>query len=246
MENKQNVAEHKRRNRDMFNAIARRYDLLNHLLSGGVDVYWRRRALLAARGKHPQRVLDLATGTGDFALAADRLGPQQVVGIDMAIEMLRLGAAKVAAKGPSAHVDLLVGDAEQLPFQDHTFDLVIGAFGVRNFGNIPSGLAEAHRVLKPGGQLLVLDFCEPTAPLFRQLYLFYFHKVLPLIGGLISGQRRAYAYLPRSVGTFPQGRAFVELLIAAGFSQTRYTPMTLGIAAVYQGVKGPVDEVGYP
>ena len=241
MKNKQNVAEHKRRNRDMFNAIARRYDLLNHLLSGGVDVYWRRRALLTAQDKHPQRILDLATGTGDFALAVDRLGPQQVVGIDMAIEMLRLGVAKVAAKAPSARVELLVGDAEQLPFQDHTFDMVTGAFGVRNFGHIPSGLAEAYRVLKPGGQLLVLDFCEPTAPLFKQLYLFYFHKVLPLIGGLISGQRRAYAYLPRSVGTFPQGQAFVELLIAAGFSQTRYTPMTLGIAAVYQGVKGPVD-----
>ena len=242
MENKQNVAEHKRRNRDMFNAIARRYDLLNHLLSGGVDVYWRRRALDCALKTSPQRVLDLATGTGDFALAADRLGPQQVVGIDMAIEMLRLGAAKVAAKRPPMPLELLVGDAEQLPFQDNTFDLVTGAFGVRNFGHIPTGLAEAYRVLKPGGQLLVLDFCEPTAPLFRQLYLFYFHKVLPLIGGLISGQRRAYAYLPRSVGTFPQGQAFVELLVAAGFSQTHCTPMTLGIAAVYQGVKGSVDE----
>ena len=242
MENKQNIAEHKRRNRDMFNAIARRYDLLNHLLSGGVDVYWRRRALDCALGTSPQRVLDLATGTGDFALAAARLRPQQVVGIDMAVEMLRLGAAKVADKRPPMPLELLVGDAEQLPFQEATFDLVTGAFGVRNFGHIPSGLAEAHRVLKPGGQILVLDFCEPTAPLFRQLYLFYFHKVLPLIGGLISGQRRAYAYLPRSVGTFPQGPAFVELLAAAGFSQVRYTPMTLGIAAVYQGVKGPVDE----
>ena len=242
MENKQNVAEHKRRNRDMFNAIARRYDLLNHLLSGGVDVYWRRRALNCALKAAPQRVLDLATGTGDFALAATRLKPQQVIGIDVAVEMLRLGAAKVAAKGPATRIELLVGDAEQLPFQNSTFDLVTGAFGVRNFGHIPSGLAEAHRVLKPGGQLLVLDFCEPTTPLFRQLYGFYFHKVLPLIGGLVSGQRRAYAYLPRSVGAFPQGPAFVELLVAAGFSQTRYTPMTWGIAAVYQGVKGPVDE----
>ena len=242
MENKQNIAEHKRRNRDMFNAIARRYDLLNHLLSGGVDVYWRRRALDCVLEASPQRVLDLATGTGDFALAAARLRPQQVVGVDVAVEMLRLGAAKVAAKRPPMPLELLVGDAEQLPFQEATFDLVLGAFGVRNFGHIPSGLAEAHRVLKPGGQLLVLDFCEPTAPLFRQLYSFYFHKVLPLIGGLISGQRRAYAYLPRSVGTFPQGPAFVELLVEAGFSQTRYTPLTLGIAAVYQGVKGPVDE----
>ena len=242
MENKQNIAEHKRRNRDMFNAIARRYDLLNHLLSGGVDVYWRRRALDCVLEASPQRVLDLATGTGDFALAAARLRPQQVVGVDVAVEMLRLGAAKVAAKRPPMPLELLVGDAEQLPFQEATFDLVLGAFGVRNFGHIPSGLAEAHRVLKPGGQLLVLDFCEPTAPLFRQLYSFYFHKVLPLIGGLISGQRRAYAYLPRSVGTFPQGPAFVELLVEAGFSQPRYTPLTLGIAAVYQGVKGPVDE----
>ena len=242
MENKQNIAEHKRRNRDMFNAIARRYDLLNHLLSGGVDKYWRRRAIDRAMGSAPQRVLDLATGTGDFALAAARLRPEHIVGVDMAVEMLRLGAAKVAAQRPPMPLDLLVADAEQLPFAEDTFDLVTGAFGVRNFGHIPSGLAEAHRVLKPGGQLLVLDFCEPTAPLFRQLYLFYFHNVLPLIGGLISGQRRAYAYLPRSVGTFPQGRAFVELLVAAGFRQPRYTPMTLGIAAVYQGVKASVDE----
>ena len=225
----------------MFNAIAQRYDLLNHLLSGGVDIYWRRRALDSVRGEAPQWVLDLATGTGDFALAAERLSPRQVVGVDMAIEMLRLGADKVAKRCPPMPVGLLVSDAEGLPFKAETFDLVMGAFGVRNFGDIPSGLAEAYRVLKPGGEILVLDFCQPTTPLFRQLYQFYFHRVLPLVGGLISGQRQAYAYLPRSVGEFPQGQAFVDLLAAVGFAETGYTPMTLGISAIYQGVISPVD-----
>jgi demethylmenaquinone methyltransferase/2-methoxy-6-polyprenyl-1,4-benzoquinol methylase len=215
--------------------------LLNHLLSGGVDIYWRRRALASVRGDAPQCVLDLATGTGDFALAAERLGARQVVGVDMAIEMLRLGLDKVNQKRPPMSVGLLVSDAEGLPFKAETFDLVMGAFGVRNFGDIPSGLAEAYRVLKPGGEILVLDFCQPTAPLFRQLYRFYFHRVLPLVGGLISGERQAYAYLPRSVGDFPQGQAFVDLLDAVGFTDTGYTPMTLGISAVYQGVKGSVD-----
>ena len=241
MENKKKIAEHKRRNSEMFNAIARRYDLLNHLLSGGVDIYWRRRALECVQTKYPGRILDLATGTGDFALAAERLGPQQVVGVDMAIEMLRLGADKIADRRPPISLGLLVGDAERLPFQEETFDLVMGAFGVRNFGDIPSGLSEAYRVLKPGGEILVLDFCQPNSPLFRHLYLWYFHKVLPLIGGLVSGERQAYAYLPRSVGEFPQGPVFVELLSAAGFVDASFTYLTLGISAVYRGVKRPVD-----
>ena len=169
-------------------------------------------------------------------------GPDvHVVGVDMAIEMLRLGLDKVVEKRPTMPVGLLVSDAEGLPFKAETFDLVMGAFGVRNFGDIPSGLVEAYRVLKPGGEILVLDFCQPTAPLFRQLYRFYFHRVLPLVGGLISGERQAYAYLPRSVGDFPQGQAFVDLLDAVGFTDTDYTPMTLGISAVYQGFKGSVD-----
>ena len=237
MENKEKIAKHKSRNRDMFNAIARRYDLLNHLLSGGIDIYWRRRALECLRGGRPERILDMATGTGDFALAAARKMPDQIVGIDMAFEMLRRGADKVVDKNPRMPFGLLVGDAEGLPFAASTFNVVMGAFGVRNFGSIPAGLAEAHRVLKPGGEILILDFCEPTAPLFRQLYLFYFHKVLPTVGGLVSGERQAYAYLPRSVGHFPQGQAFVDLLDEAGFIETDNTPLTLGISAVYQGVK---------
>jgi demethylmenaquinone methyltransferase / 2-methoxy-6-polyprenyl-1,4-benzoquinol methylase len=169
-EDKEKIAEHKRRNREMFDAIARRYDLLNHLLSGGIDIYWRRRALDSLRVKQPLRILDLATGTGDFALSAGRIEPQQVIGIDVALEMLRIGVQKVKARGALAA--LLGGDAEYLPFQDGCFDVVMGAFGVRNFGHIPSGLAEAYRVLKPGGEILVLDFCEPAMPIFKQLYLF--------------------------------------------------------------------------
>lgn len=232
------VKEHKRRNQAMFNSIARRYDLLNHLLSGGTDLYWRRRALAMVRHPHPRRILDLATGTADFALAARRLEPKRIVGVDVAVEMLRLGFDKVRG----GEVALLGGDAERLPFRDECFDLVMGAFGVRNFGHIPTGLVEAFRVLRPGGELLVLDFSEPTAPLFKPIYRFYFERVLPLVGGMISGDRQAYAYLPRSVDGFPQGQAFVKLVEEAGFAEAKGTELTLGICSVYQGRK-PGDVV---
>ncbi|MFH1569463.1 MAG: ubiquinone/menaquinone biosynthesis methyltransferase [Gemmatimonadota bacterium] len=232
---REEITRRKRGVQAMFNAIARRYDLLNHVLSAGVDVYWRRRALSLVRLPRPRRVLDLATGTGDFAAAAGRLEPERVVGVDVALEMLRRGKGKVA--GLPVPTRLLAGDGEQLPFRDGCFDLVTAAFGVRNFGHIPTGLAEAFRVLTPGGELVVLDFAEPRLPVFAPLYRFYFRRVLPRLGGLISGQRRAYAYLPASVGTFPQGRAFLDLLERAGFSQTRATSLSLGIAAVYQGLR---------
>ena len=238
----QDVAERKRAIQGMFNAIAHRYDLLNHLLSAGIDVYWRRRALGMVRVSTPRVILDLATGTGDFALAARRLKPERIIGADVALAMVRLGVAKVAAGaatgvGAGAPIRLLGGDAERLPFRDNSFDLVMAAFGVRNFGHIPTGLKEAHRVLRPGGELLILDFTEPSAFGFRQFYRFYFKHVLPVVGGWISGNRQAYAYLPRSVGTFPQGEAFLQLLTAAGFCDNRHKSLTLGISAVYQGTR---------
>jgi demethylmenaquinone methyltransferase/2-methoxy-6-polyprenyl-1,4-benzoquinol methylase len=244
MDSKDNIIARKQRIQQMFNAIARRYDLLNHLLSGGTDLYWRRRALGRVRARAPQQVLDLATGTADFALAAARSQPRRVVGVDVALHMLRLGAAKLERRSPAAPVLLLGGDAEALPFRSQSFDLVIAAFGVRNFGHIPTGLAEAWRVLRPGGEVLILDFAEPETPLFRQLYRFYFTRILPLVGGLVSGQRQAYAYLPASVGTFPQGRAFLELLVGAGFVANVHTSFTLGVCALYQGLKpegGAID-----
>ena len=233
------AVERKRRVKAMFNAIALRYDMLNHLLSAGVDLYWRRRALSLVRAVGPRRVLDLATGTGDFALAARRLRPQRVIGVDVALAMLRLGVRKSAARrvGGREAARLMAGDAEQLPFRDGCFDLVTAAFGVRNFGDIPTGLREAWRVLIGGGELLILDFTEPTLPGFRQLYRFYFSFILPFGGGIVSGQRQAYSYLPQSVGSFPQGAAFLELMADAGFEMTRAKRLTLGICAVYQGRK---------
>jgi demethylmenaquinone methyltransferase/2-methoxy-6-polyprenyl-1,4-benzoquinol methylase len=230
------VAERKQAIQGMFNAIAHRYDLLNHLLSAGIDIYWRRRALGMVRVAAPAVILDLATGTGDFALAARRLQPERIVGADVALAMIRVGVPKVAG-GPGAPIRLLGGDAERLPFRDNSFDLVTAAFGVRNFGHIPDGLAEARRVLRPGGELLILDFAEPSAFGFRQCYRFYFKQVLPRVGGWISGNPQAYAYLPRSVGTFPQGQAFLQLMTDAGFTDNRHVPLTVGISAVYQGMR---------
>ena len=233
-----NIAERKRRIQEMFNGIAPRYDLLNHLLSMGIDLYWRWRALSRARTGAAAEVLDLATGTGDFALAAGRLKPRRVVGIDVAVQMLKFGQVKIEA---GAAIRLLAGDAERLPFADDSFDLVTVAFGVRNFGHIPTGLSEARRVLRAGGELLILDFADPQMPIFKQLYTFYFKRILPVIGGIISGNRPAYSYLPKSVGEFPKGQAFLDLLDTAGFCENRATRLTLGVAYVYQGLKASAD-----
>ena len=237
----------------MFNSIAGRYDLLNHLLSAGIDLYWRWRALARVRQEKPALVLDLATGTGDFALSSRRLCPQRIVGVDVAMNMLRLGRKKVSQKvagregigdggmvteqSPSGLLSLLGGDAEQLPFASSSFDLVTAAFGVRNFGSIPAGLGETLRVLKPGGEVVILDFAEPRSPVFKQVYRFYFSRVLPLLGGIISGNRQAYSYLPKSVGTFPQGQSFLRLLTEAGFENAASATLTLGIVSVYHANK---------
>ena len=157
--------------------------------------------------------------------------------MDVAVDMVRIARAKLGEAGGGRGADLMAGDAEMLPFRDRSFDLVTVAFGARNFGSVGAGLAEAERVLRSEGEVIVLEFTEPTLPVFRQLYGFYFNRVLPLVGGLISGNREAYSYLPRSVGSFPQGGEFLELMEAAGFTDTRATPLTLGICAVYQGRK---------
>ncbi len=235
MRSQTQIEEHKKRNREMFNTIADKYDFLNHFLSGGIDYYWRWRALKKLVPIKGATILDLATGTGDFALAARRFSPQRVVGADVALEMIKLGVDKVRKSRSNAV--LMGGDAENLPFRDKSYDIVMSAFGVRNFGHISGGLEESHRVLRPGGQLLVLDFCEPTFPIVRGIYLLYFRRVLPLVGGLISGERQAYEYLPRSVSDFPQGGDFVDLMKRVGFIENSVTRLTFGICSIYYGKK---------
>ena len=226
--------------RSLFNAIAYRYDLLNHLLSGGIDLYWRRKAIEHLRPDAPRTILDVATGTGDFALAALRLNPEKVVGIDIAENMLAIGREKLRRRGAQDRVTFELGDAERLAFSDGTFDAAIVAFGVRNFENLNQGLREMRRVLNPGGRVVILEFSRPQTAPFRQIYLAYFRTILPLIGRLVSGHTGAYTYLPDTVMRFPEGPAFLEQLRAAGFDDLREERLTFGIATMYSGRRSPL------
>jgi len=223
--------------RSLFDSIAYRYDLLNHLLSGGVDLYWRRRAVEELKDPAPGLILDVATGTGDFAIAASRLDPDRIIGIDISEEMLTIGRAKISRRGLGETIELRSGDAEGILWDGKPFDAAIVAFGVRNFQNLERGLSEMHRVLRIGGRIVVLEFSQPTHRLFKRLYFFYFRRILPLIGKLISRNDEAYAYLPATVMKFPEGPAFLETLRTVGFSRTEQHRLTFGIATVYLGTK---------
>ena len=223
--------------RSLFDSIAGRYDMLNHLLSGGIDMYWRRRAIEALRPGPVGSILDVATGTADFAIAAAALAPREVVGVDIAEEMLAVGRRKVAARGLSPVVSLRTGEAENLPFAGESFDAAIVAFGVRNFENLEAGLSEMRRVLRRGGKLVVLEFSRPRRFPFRQIYLAYFLRVIPVLGRLISGNGEAYAYLPSSVMAFPEGEEFLAILTGAGFRRVRAERLTFGIASIYTAEK---------
>ncbi len=221
----------------MFDAIAYRYDLLNHVLSGGADFYWRRKAVESLRDVRPRRILDVATGTADFAIAALRLKPEEVVGVDIAENMLAIGREKIRRIGAGDVVRLKTGEAEHLEFEDGTFDAAMVAFGARNFEHLHRGLGEMQRVLRPGGRIVVLEFSQPTAFPFRQLYLFYFRRILPLLGRMVSKDRRAYTYLPDTVMKFPQGEEFLAILKDAGIRSPRQQRLTFGIATIYTGEK---------
>ena len=223
--------------RTLFNSIASRYDLLNHLLSAGIDAHWRRKAVEHLRGIHPKRILDVATGTGDFAIAGLRLNPEEIVGVDIAEEMLAIGRKKIASRGLNGVITMEKAEAEKLPFADSRFDAAMVAFGARNFENLVAGIAEMRRVLRPGGMILVLEFSQPSMPLFRQIYFWYFRRILPIVGKMISGSPDAYTYLPRTVMAFPQGNDFLGVLTAAGFRSAEEERLTFGIASVYTGVR---------
>lgn len=223
--------------RSMFNSIAPRYDFLNHLLSFGTDFHWRRKAISLLRPLRPQRILDIGTGTGDFAIAALRLDPIEVVGVDIAEEMLKLGEEKLRRKSLNGAIKLQVGNGEQLQFPDASFDAVTVAFGVRNFEHLEHGLSEMRRVLRPGGAALILEFSYPDSFTFKQIYGFYFRRILPAVGGKISHHREAYEYLPRSVEDFPDGDGFLDLLTKCGFRDPRQYRLTFGIASIYLALK---------
>jgi demethylmenaquinone methyltransferase/2-methoxy-6-polyprenyl-1,4-benzoquinol methylase len=221
----------------MFDRIAPRYDLLNHLLSVNIDKLWRRRAVKLLQRRNPKIILDVATGTADFALAAIRLKPQKIFGVDLSEKMLEAGREKIEKRGFSSLIELKKADAEQLPFDDNSFDAAMTGFGVRNFENLNRGLNEILRVLRPGGNFVVLEFSRPRNPVFKRLYFFYFTKMLPWLGRMVSKDKSAYSYLPESVKEFPDGEKFGALLDAAGFVNCRWIPQTFGIATIYEAQK---------
>ncbi len=221
----------------MFDSISGTYDFLNHFLSFGVDVVWRKKAVNTLRELQPRKILDIATGTGDFAIEALALRPEQVIGVDISEGMLEVGRKKMLARGYDSTVQMQYADSENLPFPENNFDAIIVAFGVRNFENLRKGLAEMHRTLRPGGKVVILECSNPRAWWFRPFYLFYFNVVTPLIGKLFSKDSRAYSYLPESVSQFPDGENFTNILAEVGFKKTTCKPLTFGISTLYTALK---------
>lgn len=223
---------------EMFDKIAPSYDFLNHLLSAGIDKGWRKKAILELKTIHPQKVLDVATGTADVALLTHKiLNPGKIIGIDISEKMLQVGKEKVKALGLQEKIELLYGDSEAIKFPDNSFDGVTVAFGVRNFEHLEVGLAEIKRVLRNGGKLVILEFSKPKLPLIKQFYQFYLKIITPGIGKLISKDNNAYRYLNDSVQKFPEGNDFVAILNKLGYKNASCKRLSLGIASLYCGEK---------
>jgi len=222
----------------MFDSISPHYDRLNHLLSLGTDRLWRRRAVnLIGRHIRPGRIIDVATGTGDLAIAALKLEPEKVTGIDISGEMLARAREKITRLGYGEKIEMLQGDSAAIDFRDGTFDVAMSAFGVRNFEDTVAGLREMCRVLRSGGMVMILEFSKPSWFPLKQIYGLYFKNILPRIGKRVSGDPDAYTYLPDTVNSFPDNEAFLDLLSEAGFSDVNQKRMTGGIASVYYGFR---------
>lgn len=222
----------------MFNDIAFRYDFLNHFMSLGIDRIWRKKALKQLQSLQPQNILDVATGTGDLAIMAEKLlHPARITGIDISEGMLDVGRQKIARLGLESKITLQAGDSETISFPDQTFDAITVAFGVRNFENLEKGLSEMRRVLKPGGKLVILEFSNPTAFPIKQLYNLYFRFITPLLGKWIAKSQAAYSYLPDSVKAFPQGQVMCNILNNTGFQAVTCKTLTFGICSIYCAVR---------
>jgi demethylmenaquinone methyltransferase/2-methoxy-6-polyprenyl-1,4-benzoquinol methylase len=222
---------------EMFNNISKKYDFLNHFLSLGIDILWRKKAIGLLKNDAPKTILDIATGTGDFAIESLKLNPDKVIGVDISEGMLDVGRKKMLRLGHDKVIELQSGDSECLLFDDNKFDAVIVAFGVRNFENLEKGLKDMIRVLKPNGKVVILEFSRPKIFPFKQLYSFYFKAILPLIGKLVSKDNSAYTYLPESVQQFPDGHDFLGILNKTGFKETQCKSLTFGISSIYTGIK---------
>jgi len=231
-EKKQQVAE-------MFNNISHSYDFLNHFFSLGIDVLWRKKAIRILKKENPKLILDVATGTGDFALEAVRMKMQdaQIIGVDISAGMIEVGKKKVAAKKLEHAITFQIADSENLPFDTAHFDAFTVAFGVRNFQDLRKGMSEMLRVLKPGGMGVIIEFSRPKRFPIKQLFSFYFKFIMPTIGKLVSKDARAYTYLPESVDAFPSGKDFVKVMSDCGYRDCQCIPLSGGIASIYIGKK---------
>lgn len=223
---------------NMFNNISHTYDFLNHFLSLGIDIIWRKKAIGELKAIQPRLILDVATGTGDFAFEAIKtLKPEKVVGVDISEGMLDVARKKIKERNLESVFSVQLGDSEGLHFEDNHFDAITVAFGVRNYENLEKGLADMYRVLKPGGKIVVLEFSKPRKFPVKQAYNFYSNQILPVFGKLFSKDSNAYTYLPESVAAFPDGDAFNQLMTKVGFKGAKDIRMTFGICAIYTGVK---------
>jgi len=222
----------------MFDRVANRYDVMNRLLSAGIDIKWRKKAILQLKNDKPKQILDVATGTCDMAIISYKLlRPEKITGIDISGEMLKVGRKKIEKEGLTSVIELQTGDSETINFADNSFDAVTVAFGVRNFENLESGLKEMLRVLKPGGKLIVLEFSRPRTRIFRSLYNLYMSIVAPEVARWIARNKKAYQYLNQSANLFPERQNFVEILNRTGYSNTSFKPLSAGICCIYIGEK---------
>lgn len=222
---------------EMFNNISKKYDFLNHFLSLGIDITWRKKAVKMLAADKPKLILDIATGTGDFAIEALALNPDKIIGVDISEGMLAEGRKKLKKRKLDDRIELQTGDSERLLFEDNKFDAVIVSFGVRNFENLEKGIRDMYRVLKPGGKTVIVEFSKPKKFPMKQGYNFYFKYILPQIGKIVSKDNAAYTYLPESVQAFPDGEDFLAVLKKVGFKNTQCKPLTFGISSIYIGQK---------